>query len=297
MSSYVRHVEEVNSSTTQNTALDSSSHKPLSYIPQSDTLNDFAKLRNLNLSPSKMPSLEYKTRQEKDTVDLNNISPEVAIRGLSQTQDSQNSKGDFYCMNANDNPKQYVPLIPLIELKEEDSYMSNSNCGYITEENAIGHGNLIANKEHDQPETSSSYEIKTELTDSNKSFSGSSGEEMNGGYVTEENFRVPVNIAEENSATSTGYNGHGGGYVTEQELLNCNNNSDEGSGISGNEGSSSRLLPYDHETLVPQGLSLTQTPESSYVDSNTSLVIPVVMTSNHPMSSEYITCDQVQNKI
>lgn len=289
MSSYVRHAEEVNSSTTQNTALDSSSHNPLSYIPQSDTQNDFVELRNLNLSPSKMISLEYKPRQEKDTVDLNNISPEVTIRGLNQTQDSQNSKGDFYCMNANDNPKLHVPLIPLIELKDEDSFMSNSNCSYISEENAIGHGNLIANQE-----TSSSYvsEMKTELTDGNESFSGSSGVEINGGYVTEENFRVPVNIA-----TSTGYNGQDGGYVAEQELLNCSYNSDESSGISANEGSRLRLFPYDHENIVPQGLPLTQTPESSDVDSNTSLVIPDVITSSNQMGSEYITYDQVQNKI
>lgn len=272
MSSYVRH--------TQNTALDSSSHNPLSYIPQSDTLND----------------LEYKPRQEKETVDLNNISPEVANRGLNQTLDSQNSKGDFYCTNANDNPKIHVPLMPLIESKEEDSYMSNSNCGYISEENAIGQGNLIANQEHDQQETSSSYvsEMKTELTDGNESFSGSSGVEINGGYVTEENFRVPVNIADENSVTSTGYNGQDGGYVAEQELLNCSNDSNES---SASEGSSSRLLPYDHENIVPQGLPLTQTPESSYVDSNTSLVIPDVITSSNPMGSEYITYDQVQNKI
>lgn len=262
MSSYVRHAEEVNSSTTQNTALDSSSHNPLSYIPQSDTLND----------------LEYKPRQEKETVDLNNISPEVTNRGLNQTLDSQNSKGDFYCTNANDNPKIHVPLMPLIESKEEDSYMSNSNCGYISEENAIGQGNLIANQEHD----------------GNESFSGSSGVEINGGYVTEENFRVPVNIADENSVTSTGYNGQDGGYVAEQELLNCSNNSNES---SASEGSSSRLLPYDHENIIPQGLPLTQTPESSYVDSNTSLVIPDVITSSNPMGSEYITYDQVQNKI
>jgi hypothetical protein len=42
---------------------------------------------------------------------------------------------------------------------------------------------------------------------------------------------------------------------------------------------------------------LTQTPESSDVDSNTSLVIPDVITSSNPMGSEYITYDQVQNKI
>ena len=239
LSSYVRHAEEVNSSTTQNTALDSSSHNPLSYIPQSDTQNDFVELRNLNLSPSKMISLEYKPRQEKDTIDLNNISPEVTIRDLNQTQDSQNSKGDFYCMNANDNPKLHVPLMPLIELKDEDSYMSNSNCVYISEEDAIGHGNLIANQEHDQQETSSSYvsEMKTELMDGNESFSGSSEVEINGGYVTEENFRVLVNIADENSVTSTDYNRQDGGYVAEQELLNCSNNSDESSGISANEDS------------------------------------------------------------
>ena len=117
--------------------------------------------------------------------------------------------------------------------------MSNSNCVYISEENAIGHGNLIANQEHDQQETSSSYvsEMKTELTDGNESFSGSSGVEINGGYVTEENFRVLVNIADENSVTSTDYNRQDGGYVAEQELLNCSNNSDESSGISANEDS------------------------------------------------------------